>query len=51
MNIVDYDEYHADKSEFFQKHGDFTTETKGTSAEYYSKTYVFEDNFEFIFTF
>lgn len=44
MNIVDYDEYHADKAEFFQKHGDFTTETKGTSAEYYSKTYVFEDN-------
>lgn len=43
MNVVSYDEYYNEKKHFFQKHRDFQVETKGTSAEYYSKTYVFDD--------
>lgn len=45
MNIVKYDEYEYDKKMFFRKHyNDFQCETRGSSAEYYIKTYTFVDN-------
>lgn len=44
MNVVKFDEYENDKKEFFRKHkNDFRCETSNGSAEYYNKTYVFDD--------
>lgn len=44
MNIVTFNEYENDKLEFFNKHyRDFTCDTIGNSAEYYTKTYMFND--------
>ena len=44
MNIVTYNEYEEMKKKFFCKHNnDFQCDTRGNSAEYYRKTYVFGD--------
>lgn len=44
MNIVTYNEYEEMKKKFFCKHNnDFQCDTQGNSAEYYHKSYVFED--------
>lgn len=45
MNIVNTQEYNDIKKLFFRKHNnDFQCETEGSSAEYYRKTYIFEDH-------
>src|SRR5574344_38303 len=43
--IVDQNEYEHEKNRFFKitHNCDFTTSTVGSSAEYYAKTYAFED--------
>lgn len=44
MNIIKYSDYDNIKKDFFRKHkNDFTIDTTGNSAEYYRKTYVFND--------
>lgn len=44
MPVVHVDEYTFDKKDFFAKHHNrFECETKGSSAEYYQKTYTFDD--------
>lgn len=44
MKIVRSAEYEDMKKSFFRKHNnDFHCYTRGNSAEYYCKTYVFED--------
>ena len=44
MNTVTSYEYEELKKKFFHKHNnEFQCDTQGNSAEYYHKTYVFED--------
>lgn len=44
MDIVTEHEYNDIKRAFFRKHNnEFQCETEGSSAEYYNKTYVFDD--------
>lgn len=44
MMTVSVDIYNYDKEQFFNRHNNtFTLETSGRSAEYYRKTYIFDD--------
>lgn len=44
MQIVTYEDYDSEKKVFFKRHNNaYTCTTKGTSGEYYSKTYNFDD--------
>ena len=44
MNVIRSNEYEQIRTDFFNKHhNDFKLKTTGDTAEYYNKTYAFED--------